>query len=89
MNKEDVITLDNNQEYLILDIVILNNYQYLYCVGIDKEEMPTDEYKYLKVIEENDDLFIEEVMDKKELEAIMALFTNNYLNESINVEQDA
>ena len=51
--------------------------------------MPTDEYKYLKVIEENDDLFIEEVMDKKELEAIMALFTNNYLNESINVEQDA
>ena len=89
MNKEDILTLDNNQEYMILDIITFNNNKYVYCVGIDKEEMPTNEYKYLKVSEDNADIYVEEVKDSKELEAIIALFTTNYLNDSINDEQDA
>ena len=89
MNKGVILTLDNNKDYLILDIVTFNNNKYVYCVGIDKGEMPTNEYIYLKVIEDNADLYVAEVNDKKELEAIIALFTTNYLNESTNVEQDA
>ncbi len=90
MNKEDIITLENNQEYLILDIITFNNNKYLYCVGIDKEEMPTNEYKYLKATtSENNELFIEEVTNTSELETIITIFTTNYLNDSINAEQAA
>ena len=45
MNKEDIITLEDNVEYMVLDTAELNHEKYLYCVSIDKEEMPTDEYK--------------------------------------------
>ena len=88
MNKEDVITLENNKEYMILDIVTFNNNKYIYCVAIDEEEIPTDEYKYLKVNEENNEFYIEEINNKEELDAALALFTTNYLNDSINDEQD-
>lgn len=83
MNKEEVITLENNKEYVILDIVIYKEEKYLYCVGIDKDEMPTKEYIYLKSIEENGEYFVENIEDKETLNAIVALFTANYLNDNI------
>lgn len=83
MDKEEVITLENNKEYVILDIVIYKEEKYLYCVGIDKDEMPTKEYIYLKSIEENGEYFVENIEDKETLNAIVALFTANYLNDNI------
>lgn len=73
MNIEDIITLDDNKEYLILDIIELNKERFLYCVEIDEEEMPKQEYKYLKEIIENDEVYTEEVKDKDLLEALTAL----------------
>lgn len=73
MNIEDIITLDDNKEYLILDIIELNKERFLYCVEIDEEEMPKQEYKYLKEIIENGEVYTEEVKDKDLLEALTAL----------------
>lgn len=73
MNIEDIITLDDNKEYLILDIIELNKERFLYCVEIDEEEMPKQEYKYLKEIIENGEVYTEEVKDKDLLEALIAL----------------
>lgn len=73
MNIEDIITLDDNKEYLILDIIELNKERFLYCVEIDEEEMPKQEYKYLKEIIENGEVYTEEVKDKELLEALTAL----------------
>ena len=90
MEIEDIITLEDNLEYLILDKTIINNEKYLYCVEIDKEEKPTTNYNYLKEINVNNELYIEEVKDEKMLEMLINVFTNNYLSDSINtnVEQD-
>lgn len=88
MNIDDIITFEDNKEYLILDIVEYNDNRYLYCVGIDKEELPTEEYIYLKGIEENGEFYTEEVEDEDTLKTIVTMFTNNYLNDSINDEQD-
>ncbi len=90
MEIEDIITLEDNLEYLILDKTIINNEKYLYCVEIDKEEKPTTNYNYLKEIDVNNELYIEEVKDEKMLEMLINVFTNNYLSDSINtnVEQD-
>ena len=73
MNIEDIITLEDNKEYLILDIIELNKERFLYFVEIDEEVMPKQEYKYLKEIIENGEVFTEEVKDKDLLEALTAL----------------
>ena len=63
MNKEDVVTLDNNKDYVILDIVEFNGDKYLYVVGIDENEVPTDDYKYLRAVVEDNELYTEEITD--------------------------
>lgn len=88
MNKEDIITLEDNIEYMVLDIVELNHNKYLYCVEIDEKEMPKQEYKYFKEINENGNLFTEEVKDKNIIDTISAMFSINYLNSVTNEEQD-
>ena len=87
MNKEDIITLDDNVEYMVLDTTEFNHDKYLYCVEIDENEMPKEEYKYLKEINENGELFTEDVEDENVIEAITAMFSLNYLNDT-DEEQD-
>ena len=43
MNKKEIITINDNEEYMILDTTELKKEQYLYCVKIDANEMPTIE----------------------------------------------
>lgn len=87
MNKEDIITLEDNVEYMVLDTTELNHDKYLYCVRIAEEEMPTDEYKYFKEIKENDTFYTEEVENYDIIEALTALFMASAL-ENTNEEQD-
>ena len=82
MNIRDVITFEDNTEFVILDIVNFNNEKYLYCVGIDKGENPTSEFKYFKGIEENNEYYVEEILDKNELNGIINMFKNKHLIKS-------
>lgn len=88
MKKEDVITLDDNKEYVILDIANLADKKYLYTVEIDKEDMPTTNYKFLELFEDSDGMSVEEVEDEKVLEALINLFTISYLNDSIETNEE-
>jgi hypothetical protein len=90
MNIRDIITLEDNKTYLVLDTVELNKEKYLYCVEINEDESSVDEYAYFKVTNINGDRYIDVVEDEKVLKTIISLFTNNYLNDSIdtNEEQD-
>ena len=88
MEKEDIITLEDNTEYMVLDIALFNQEKYLYCVRIEEEEMPTNEYKYLKEMNENGELFIEEVEEEGIIEVLSSLFAADYLNSVTDEEQD-
>ena len=88
MNIDDIITLEDNVEYMVLDIVELNHERYLYCVEIDSEEMPKQEYKYFKEVIEDGTLYTEEVEDPNILETIISMFTMNHINGMNNEEQD-
>lgn len=89
MNKEDIITISEDEEYMILDTLELNKGKYLYCVRVDKNDMPTKEYRYLKGIEENNEHYVEEILDEDILAAVIAAFTAKYLKESKDEEQAA
>ena len=88
MNIDDIITLEDNVEYMVLDIVELNHERYLYCVEIDSEEMPKQEYKYFKEVNENGTLYTEEVEKQDIIEAITALFAASTLESVTDEEQD-
>ncbi len=89
MNVEDVILLEDNREYLILDTAKYNNEKYLYCVGMDEEEKPTTEYIYLKANEKkNGEYSVENIEDKNVIDAILTMFASNYLNDNTYEEQD-
>lgn len=88
MNKEDIITLEDNVEYMVLDTTEFNHDKYLYCVEIDKDEMPKQEYKYFKEVNENGELFTEDVVDENIIQALTAMFSLNCLNNMKDEEQD-
>ncbi len=88
MNKEDIITIDENEEYMILDTLELNNSKYLYCVLVDKDDMPTKEYRYLKGIKENEEYYVEEIVDEDILSKVIAAFAARYLSSEANNKTD-
>ncbi|MCM1053020.1 MAG: hypothetical protein NC483_03515 [Ruminococcus sp.] len=89
MKINDVLTLDNDVEYLILDMTELSKDTYLYCVGLDKDDLPTKEFIFLKKIEIDNELSVEKVTDEKLIEALTSLFTTKFISENIDEEQDA
>lgn len=86
MEINDVLTLSENEEYLILDITELNKETYLYCVEIDKKDMPTKKYIYLKGIEKDGEMYVEKVKDEELQKALTALFTANFVGDAIGGE---
>ncbi len=88
MNKEEILTLEDNVEYMVLDTAEFNHDKYLYCVEIDEEEMPKDTYKYFKEVKEDGILYTEEVEDENIIEALTSIFTINIIDNVTNEEQD-
>ena len=80
MDISNVISF-NNLEYIILDKTTLRNKDYLYCVQIDSNDLPLEEYKFFKSSIENNSYYVEEVIDKDLQKDLTAIFANNYLNE--------
>ena len=80
MTKDLIITLEDGIDYLLLDDTVLDNKKYFYAVKKKKNEEPTNDYKILAEFQEKNSFYVEEVEDKKMLELLITLFTNNYVN---------
>ena len=87
MEINDIITLEDGKEYLVLDKVSLNNIVYLYTVLVDDHDKPNGEYIYFKEIKNEQDIAVEEVEDEDLLTTLISMFTYHYLNET-NEEQE-
>ena len=80
MSVEDIITLDDGKEFMILDIVDHGGEKYLYSVEVDEEENPKTNFQILRLIVENNEEFIETVNDKDVINKILPIITANFLN---------
>ncbi len=87
MKVNEIIELANNKNYLVLDAISYESNKYYYCVEVDREDLPTTEYKYLKEIKENEETYVEEVTDENTKKVLTALFSINHLNNT-NEEQE-
>lgn len=61
----NIVTLENNQEYLILESLTRGNASYVYAVGVLPDETPTDEYLIFEVMINGKEEFLKPVGDKE------------------------
>lgn len=79
MEKDTIITLDNNVEYILLDEVEENNKKYFLAVQYSsKDNKTSNNYKLFEEINDNNEFYLEEVSDEKIKQVLLALFTVNY-----------
>lgn len=73
-----IITLGNQEKYLVISHIVNNNKDYYYIAQIDESGKDIkDNYKIMEQIEENDKIFLEEVVGETNLKTILPLFVSD------------
>lgn len=70
----NIVTLENGQEYLLLEELDYEGKNYLYAVRTLDDETPTDEYLIFESMKENDEEFLKVVSDKELYDALIEEF---------------
>ena len=76
----NIITLENNEEYLVLDQITYNNVKYIYSVRTIDNDNLTDEYLIFEVIKDNDGEYIKAIDDKKLYDELIQQFKESVSN---------
>lgn len=72
-----IITLANNEEYLVIDKVHLGTMDYYYIAGLNNEKTDiSNNYKIVTVMEINGKMCIDEVLGEEKLKEVLPLFIN-------------
>ena len=75
----DIITLDNNENYIVVDTVQRFDDKYYYIVGVDKEnDKLKNNCRVVKVYENGDEQYVSLVDNKDELRYVIPLFLSHY-----------
>jgi len=70
-----IVTLGNNEEYLIVDKVLKDNNEYYYIAEVNDDETDIkDNYKIVCAVHKDGDIFLEEVLGEDKLKEILPLF---------------
>lgn len=69
LEKGELVTLDNNKEYLVYDIINKNGKRYIY-LSFNTEEIEKAEVMICKEIETEGEINLELLTDKEEIEDI-------------------
>lgn len=78
-NVNDIIEINNNEKYVIVNKLTYQEEDYYYIVLIDDiNKVLKDVCKIVKLKKDNDIVTIELVEDREELEAIIPLFKKQY-----------
>lgn len=73
----NIITLANNEEYLVIDKVHLGKIDYYYIAGLSEDKTDiTNNYKIVTLLNINENLCIDEVLGEDKLKEVLPLFIN-------------
>ena len=74
-----VITLGNDEKYLIIEKVESNEKEYYYIAEVNQTETDIkDNYKIVVTNIENEDIYIEEITGEDKLKEILPLFLDKF-----------
>lgn len=80
----NIVTLENNQEYLILEELTENEHKYVYSVRVLEDETPTDEYLIFESIIRDNDEFLKPVNDKELYDNLIEEFKDIVADKLVN-----
>lgn len=81
MEKDTIITLEDNTMYALLDETEMEGKKYFFAVKLDsKTENPTTEYEVFEEEVEGEDVYMSILDESDYKQAILIDFTNNYMN---------
>ena len=70
-----IVTLGNNEEYLIIDKVEKDNKEYYYIAEVNEDGTDIkDNYKIVCASYEDDNIFLDEVVGEDKLKSILPMF---------------
>ena len=70
-----VVTLGNNEEYLIVDKVVKDDVEYYYIAEVNDEGTDIkDNYKIVYATYKDDEVYLDEVLGEDKLKTILPLF---------------
>lgn len=79
MEKDTIITLDDNTTYALLDETIIDNKKYFFALKLDENNNPTTDYEIFENEEEDGEIYMNILEDEDLKQSIMVEFTNNYM----------
>ena len=85
----NIVTLEGNEEYLILEETTKNGVRYLYAVRVLIDETPTDEYLIFENIKKDDGEFLLPVSDKALYDELIEDFTDLVSEKILDMEVPA
>lgn len=84
----NIVTLENNQEYLILESLTRENKKYVYSVGVLPDETPTDEYLIFEALINGEEEFLKPVNDKELYDDLIEEFKDIVADKLVNGEYE-
>ncbi len=81
MEKDTIITLDDNTKYVLMDETIKDNSKYFFAIKLDKKDNPTTEYEIFEVEKDGKDTYMNTLEEGEFKEAILLEFTHKYIKE--------
>ena len=80
MEKETIITLEDNSEYGLLDETTVDGRKFFFAVRVNPDGSPTTEYEIFEEEKEGEDTYMS-ILDEGDFkQAILVDFTNNYMH---------
>ena len=75
MEINKIITLGNEEKYLVIDKVTKDEKDYYYVAEVNEDETNIkDNYKIITTTTKEDDIFVEEVLGEENLKDMLPLF---------------
>ena len=72
-----IVTLGNNEEYLIVDKVEKDDKEYYYIAEVNEDNTDIkDNYKIVCATYKDDDVYLDEVLGEDKLKSILPLFVH-------------
>ena len=80
MQKDTLVTLDDNTNYALLDETIIDGKKYFFAVKVDdKTGNPTSEYEIFEEEVDGEDIYMNTLEESNFKQTILIDFTNNYM----------
>lgn len=76
IEKLDIVTLDDNKEYAVVEKIVFNNNEYVLLNEVDKEENLLNHSIIMKVILSNGSVYFDYIKTEEELTAVSKQLEN-------------